>query len=73
MVQSSHPQQRVSNELLSFLQQKIGLTENAIELGIRQSEKEQAPLAIVLWSYGLLTSRQYQEVLDWEINQRGKL
>ena len=35
----------------------------------RLSELEQAPLPIVLWSFGLLSLEQLQQVLDWENNQ----
>ncbi len=66
MVISTHPQPLAHPKLLKFLQQKIGLSEKAIKLGIRQAEVEQAPLPIVLWSFGLLDLGQYQEVLDWE-------
>ena len=30
------------------------------------AELEQAPLPIVLWSFGLLNLLQYQEVLEWQ-------
>ncbi|MFL0729407.1 MAG: DUF2949 domain-containing protein [Prochlorococcus sp.] len=69
MVISSHPQPSVSPQLLQFLQQKIGLSEKAINLGLRQAELEQAPLPIVLWSFGLLSLAQYQQVLDWQNDQ----
>ncbi len=70
MVVSSHPQPKSSPQLLNFLQQKVGLTDNAINLGLRQAEIEQAPLPVVLWSFGLLNLTQYQQVLDWEINHK---
>ncbi len=44
----------------------MGLSESAINLGLRQAEIEQAPLPIVLWSFGLLTLSQFQIVLDWQ-------
>ena len=69
MVISSHTQPTASQDLLKFLQQKLGLSENAIKLGLRQSELEQAPLPVVLWSFGLLSLSQYQQVLDWELDQ----
>ncbi len=69
MVISSHPQPSFSPQLLHFLQQKLGLSENALNLGLRQAELEQAPLPIVLWSFGLLSLAQYQQVLDWENDQ----
>jgi len=55
--------------LIAFLQQRLGLSENAINLGIRQAHLEQAPLPVVLWSFGLLSLAQYQEVLDWQQQQ----
>ncbi|MED5164542.1 MAG: DUF2949 domain-containing protein, partial [Cyanobacteriota bacterium] len=58
-----------SPQLLQFLQQKLGLSENALNLGLRQAELEQAPLPVVLWSFGLLSLTQYQQVLDWENDQ----
>ena len=68
MVLSSDPQNKHSSELLLFLQNKFALSDNALRLGIRQSEIEQAPLPVVLWSYGLLTIDQYQTVLEWQKN-----
>ena len=69
MVISSAPQPQPSQALLSFLQQKMGLSENAINLGLRQAALEQAPLPVVLWSFGLLNLSQYQDVLDWQHQQ----
>ena len=66
MIITSHRQSDPSKLLLNYLHQKIGLSENAINLGIRHAELEQAPLPVVLWSYGLLSLSQYQEVLDWQ-------
>ena len=69
MVISSDPQPVASRALIRFLQQRLGLSENAINLGIRQAQLEQAPLPVVLWSFGLLNLTQYQEVLDWQHQQ----
>ena len=69
MVISSDPQPVASRELIAFLQQRLGLSENALNLGIRQARLEQAPLPVVLWSFGLLNLAQYQEVLDWQQQQ----
>ena len=69
MVISSDPQPVASRALIEFLQQRLGLSENAINLGIRQAQLEQAPLPVVLWSFGLLNLTQYQEVLDWQQQQ----
>ena len=69
MVLSSDPQPVATRALIAFLQQRLGLSENAINLGIRQAQLEQAPLPVVLWSFGLLNLTQYQEVLDWQQQQ----
>ena len=69
MVLSSNPQPQASPQMLRFLREKLGLSENALALGQRQAEIEQAPLPVVLWSFGLLSLPQYQELLDWTLDQ----
>lgn len=66
MVISSDPQPKASSALLAYLQGKLGLSLSAINLGLRQAELEQAPLPVVLWSFGLLSLQGYQDVLDWQ-------
>lgn len=55
-----------SEALQRFLQRRLGLSTNALNLGLRQAELEQAPLPIVLWSFGLLSLEQLQQVFDWQ-------
>lgn len=69
MVQSSDPQPPPSPLLLQFLRERLGLSDKALQLGQRQAELEQAPLPVVLWSFGLLSLTQYQQVLDWVSDQ----
>ena len=69
MVFSSDAQPQPSPQLLQFLRENLGLSDNALKLGQRQAELEQAPLPIVLWSFGLLNLSQYQAVLDWSQDQ----
>ena len=69
MVFSSNPQPQASPQMLRFLREKLGISENALALGQRQAEIEQAPLPVVLWSFGLLSLPQYQELLDWTLDQ----
>jgi hypothetical protein len=66
MVVCSHPQPVPSEALQRFLQRRLGLSTNALNLGLRQAELEQAPLPIVLWSFGLLSLEQLQQVFDWQ-------
>ena len=66
MVICRHPQPSAPEELQQFLLRRVGLSLNALQLGLRQAELEQAPLPIVLWSFGLLNLEQLQTVLDWQ-------
>mgnify|MGYP001190736928 CR=1 FL=1 len=66
MIQTSHPSSSPDDKLLNYLRQKLRLSESAIEMGLKHSHIEQAPLPIVLWSFGLLNLSQYQQVLDWQ-------
>ncbi|BEV36507.1 DUF2949 domain-containing protein [Synechococcus sp. M16CYN] len=72
MVMCSHPQPTASVELKQFLQRCVGLSLSALQLGSKQAELEQAPLPIVLWSFGLLSLDQLQIVLDWQDAQSSR-
>jgi hypothetical protein len=69
MVISSQRQPPATDALLQFLQRRLGLSPSALELGQRQAELEQAPLPIVLWSFGLLSLQQMEDVFDWQNSQ----
>ena len=69
MVMSSQRQPPATDALLQFLQRRLGLSPSAVELGQRQAELEQAPLPIVLWSFGLLSLQQLEDVFDWQKSQ----
>ena len=45
----------VSKEMIIYLSSEVGLEESSIELGIKLSIKNNTPLPILLWSYGMLT------------------
>ena len=45
----------VSREMIFYLFNEVGLEESSIELGIKLSRKNNTPLPILLWSYGMLT------------------
>ena len=44
-----------SKEIIIYLINEIGLNESSIELGLKLSLKNNTPLPILLWSYGMLT------------------
>jgi len=45
----------LSKEMIIYLFNVLGLDESTIELGIKLSIKNNTPLPILLWSYGMLT------------------
>ena len=45
----------LSKNMIIFLADEIGLDESSIELGLKLSIKNNTPLPILLWSYGMLT------------------
>ncbi len=54
-----------SKELCDFIICKLGITRSSLELGIKRSTKENAPLAIVMLSYGLINLSQFKLILIW--------
>ena len=44
-----------NRKIISFLKDEIGLEDSSIELGLKLSIKNNMPLPILLWSYGILT------------------
>ena len=44
---------------------KLGISQGALELGIKRSCLENSPLPIVMWSYGLITLSQLKIILLW--------
>ena len=51
-----------SNRLIiSFLMDEIGLDESSIQLGLKLSIKNNTPLPILLWNYGILTIEELDE------------
>jgi hypothetical protein len=66
MVISNSRQPPPAAELLAFLRHQLGLSEGALDLGLRQATLEQAPLPAVLWRYGLINLEQLELVLTWQ-------
>ena len=57
-----------SEELINFIVDNLGISRNALELGVKRSKLENSPLPIVMWSYGLLTFSQLEKILKWQKN-----
>ena len=65
MINSSNLIYPPSDELCNFIIDKLGISQNALELGIKRSNLENTPLPIVMWSYGLITLSQLKIILIW--------
>ena len=55
----------VSKEMINYLFNVLGLEESTIELGIKLSIKNNTPLPILLWSYGMLTIEELDKLYSF--------
>jgi len=55
----------VSREMIIYLLNVLGLDESTIELGIKLSLKNNTPLPILLWSYGMLTIEELDKLYSF--------
>ncbi len=62
---SNHIEPPLSDELCNFLKKELGLSEKAINLGVKHSQYECAPIPIIFWKFGLISISQYQKLIDW--------
>ena len=66
MVNTNKPINPPSKELCDFIIYKLGISQSALELGVKRSYIENSPLPIVMWSYGLLSLPQLKTILSWQ-------
>ena len=52
-------------EMIEYLFNEVGLEESSIELGIKLSKKNNTPLPILLWSYGMLTIEELDKLYSF--------
>ena len=55
----------VSSEMIIYLFNVLGLDESTIELGIKLSIKNNTPLPILLWSYGMLNIEELDKLYSF--------
>ena len=55
----------VSREMIIYLFNVLGLDESTIELGMKLSVKNNTPLPILLWSYGMLTIEELDKLYSF--------
>ena len=52
-------------EMIIYLFNELGLEESSIELGLKLSIKNNTPLPILLWSYGMLTMEELDKLYSF--------
>ena len=55
----------VSKEMINYLSSEVGLEESSIELALKLSIKNNTPLPILLWSYGMLTIEELDKLYSF--------
>ena len=55
----------ISREMIIYLFNVLGLDESTIELAIKLSLKNNTPLPILLWSYGMLTIEELDKLYSF--------
>ena len=62
----------VSIKMIIYLINVLGLDESTIELGIKLSLKNNTPLPILLWSYGMLTIEELDKLYSFLFKKMDK-
>ena len=62
----------LSREMIIYLFNVLGLDESSIELGIKLSIKNNTPLPILLWSYGMLTIEELDKLYSFLFQKMDK-
>ena len=55
----------LSKNIIIYLINEIGLDESSIELGLKLSIRNNTPLPILLWSYGMLTIEELDKLYSF--------
>ncbi|MBD2459892.1 DUF2949 domain-containing protein [Oscillatoria sp. FACHB-1407] len=56
---------RQNSQLLQFLKTELAISDEAIAMALKHPEHPEAPLHMILWGYGLLSSEQLSQIFDW--------
>ena len=55
----------LSREMIIYLFNVLGLDESSIELGLKLSMRNNTPLPVFLWSYGMLTIEELDKLYSF--------
>jgi len=54
-----------SEKMIDFLLNEIGIKRDSLELGIKLSIKNNSPLPVQMWSYGILTLEELDKLYSY--------
>ena len=52
-------------DIIDYLFNEVGLEESSIELGLKLSIRNNTPLPILLWSYGMITIEELDKLYSF--------
>ena len=52
-------------QVVNFLRQNLNLSDDSVQLALKQSQSDYGSLPIVLWQYGLVSLPELDRVYDW--------
>ena len=55
----------LKKEIIDYLFIEVGLEESSIELGLKLSIRNNTPLPILLWSYGMITIEELDKLYSF--------
>ena len=55
----------LQKEIIDFLFNEVGLEESSIELGLKLSTRNNTPLPVLLWSYGMITIEELDKLYSF--------
>ncbi|WP_310424630.1 DUF2949 domain-containing protein [Chamaesiphon sp. VAR_48_metabat_135_sub] len=52
-------------QVVNFLRQNLNLSNDSVQLALKQSQSDYHSLPIILWQYGLVSLPELDRVYDW--------
>ena len=52
-------------QVVDFLRQNLNLSDDSVQLALKQSRSDYGSLPIILWQYGLVSLPELGRIYDW--------
>ncbi len=52
-------------QVVNFLRHNLNLSDDSVQLALKQSQSDYGSLPIVLWQYGLVSLPELDRIYDW--------